>query len=192
MTRSAPSRKRAGDRELADRAAPQTATTSPGLDVAHLRAHVAGRKDVGQEQHLFVGHAVVDLERADVGERHARVLGLAAGEAAEHVRVAEDAARRVAPRASRPSTRWGSSSRTARSGLRWQAQQCAAGDREGHDDAVADLQVRHRRPDLDDLAHELVAEDVALLHRRDEAVVEVQIGAADRGRGDLHDRVAAS
>ena len=36
--------------------------------------------------------------------------------------------------------------------------------------------------DLDDLAHELVAEDVAALHGRDEAVVEVQVGAADRGR----------
>ena len=48
----------------------------------------------------------------------------------------------------------------------------------------------HVRPDLDDLAHELVAEDVALLHRRDEAVVEVQVGAADRRRGDLHDGVA--
>ena len=38
------------------------------------------------------------------------------------------------------------------------------------------------RPDLHDLAHELVAEDVALLHRGDEAVVEVQVGAADRRR----------
>jgi hypothetical protein len=37
---------------------------------------------------------------------------------------------------------------------------------------------------LDDLAHELVAEDVAALHRRDEAVVEVQVRAADRRAGD--------
>ena len=44
--------------------------------------------------------------------------------------------------------------------------------------------------DLDHLAHELVAEDVARLHRRDVAVVEVQVRAADRGRGDLDDRVA--
>src|ERR671927_538511 len=43
---------------------------------------------------------------------------------------------------------------------------------------------------LDDLAHELVPEDVALLHRRDVAVVEVQVRPADRRRGDLHDRVA--
>ena len=46
-------------------------------------------------------------------------------------------------------------------------------------------------PDLDDLAHELVAHDVALLHRRHVAVEQVQVGAADRGRGDPHDRVAA-
>src|SRR3712207_8178520 len=39
-------------------------------------------------------------------------------------------------------------------------------------------------------AHELVAEDVALHDRRHVAVVEVQVGAADRGRGDLHDRVS--
>ena len=67
----------------------------------------------------------------------------------------------------------------------------AAGDRERHDHAVADLQVVHLRPDLDHLAHELVAQDVALLHRRDEAVVEVEVGAADRRRGDLDDGVAA-
>ena len=43
---------------------------------------------------------------------------------------------------------------------------------------------------LDHLAHELVAEDVALLHGRHVAVVQVEVGAADRGRADLHDRVA--
>ena len=31
----------------------------------------------------------------------------------------------------------------------------------GHDDAVADLEVVHAVPDLDHLAHELVAQDVA-------------------------------
>ena len=37
----------------------------------------------------------------------------------------------------------------------------AAGDGEGHDDAVADLKVLDRRADLDHFAHELVAENVA-------------------------------
>ena len=44
--------------------------------------------------------------------------------------------------------------------------------------------------DLDDFAHELVAEHVALLHRRDIAVVDVQVGSADRRRRHLDDRVA--
>src|SRR5262245_25480857 len=34
-----------------------------------------------------------------------------------------------------------------------------------------------------------MAEDVALLHRRDVAVAEVKIGPADRGERDLHDGI---
>ena len=45
-------------------------------------------------------------------------------------------------------------------------------------------------PDLHDLAHELVAEDVAALHGGHEAVVEMQVGAADGAGGDLDDGVA--
>jgi hypothetical protein len=55
----------------------------------------------------------------------------------------------------------------------------AAGDGKRHDDAVAAPEVGHAGADLDDLAHELVAEDVALVHGRDETVQKVQIGAAD-------------
>ena len=66
----------------------------------------------------------------------------------------------------------------------------AAGDREGDDHPVARLDLLDRLAGLDDLAHEFMAEDVARLHRRDEAVVEVQVGAADRRRGDPDDRVA--
>ncbi len=46
------------------------------------------------------------------------------------------------------------------------------------------------RPRLDDPAHELVAEDVAGQHAGNDAVVEVEVGAADRRRGDLDDGVA--
>src|SRR6185312_12160141 len=45
--------------------------------------------------------------------------------------------------------------------------------------------------DFDHLTHELVAHDVAGLHGRHVAVEQVQVGAADRGRGDAHDRVTA-
>ena len=41
------------------------------------------------------------------------------------------------------------------------------------------------RPDLGDHAHRLVAEDVALAEERPEHLVQVQVGAADPGGGDL-------
>ena len=42
--------------------------------------------------------------------------------------------------------------------------------------------------DLDDLAHELVAHDVARLHPGHQAVVEMRVGAADHGAADLDDQ----
>src|SRR5205085_384705 len=41
---------RAGDRKLSDRAAPPYSDSIARLDVAHLGAHVAGWKDVGEEE----------------------------------------------------------------------------------------------------------------------------------------------
>ena len=66
----------------------------------------------------------------------------------------------------------------------------AAGDREGHDDAVADLQLFVLGADLDHLAHVLMAEDVAAFHRGNDAAIDVQIGAADGAGGHLDDGVA--
>src|SRR3954447_6203254 len=66
-----------------------------------------------------------------------------------------------------------------------------AGDRERHDDAVADLQLAlGLRPDFDHLAHGLVANDVAGLHAGHVAVVEMQVRAADCRARDLDDGVA--
>ena len=124
-----------------------------------------------------------DLERADVGERHARVLGLAAGEAAEHVRVAEDAGTASAPSASRPSRRSGFEFSQQRDSLAGStAQQLPQAIGNGTTTRSPTFRFLTASPDLDDFAHELVAEDVALLHRRHEAVVEVQVRAADRRR----------
>src|SRR3569832_2306130 len=66
----------------------------------------------------------------------------------------------------------------------------AARDADRHADAIAGLQILAALADLDDLAHQLVAEDGARLLAGHEPVVEVEVRAADRGRGDLHDRVA--
>ena len=53
------------------------------------------------------------LSGPDVGERHAHVLGLAAGVAAEHVRVAEEPRAASSRTPSRPARRWGWSCRRA-------------------------------------------------------------------------------
>lgn len=60
----------------------------------------------------------------------------------------------------------------------------AAADREGHDDPVADPEIGDLRAELDDLAHVLMAEDVAALHRRLIAVEKMQIRATDGAGGD--------
>ena len=66
-----------------------------------------------------------------------------------------------------------------------------APDGEGHDDAVAFLELAvDARADLDDLAHHLVAHDVAGHHGRDEVVKEMQVGAADGAARHLDDGVA--
>src|SRR5689334_21135030 len=66
----------------------------------------------------------------------------------------------------------------------------ATGERVRDDESNADPEVRGAMTDLDELTTESLPEDAVLLHRRDVAVVEVQVRLADRRRGDLHDRVA--
>ncbi|MNR20584.1 hypothetical protein D3C85_1374340 [compost metagenome] len=66
----------------------------------------------------------------------------------------------------------------------------AAGDDEGHHHLLPDLEARITPPHLDDLAHELMAENVAAVHAGDDAVIEVEVRAADGGGGDLDDGVA--
>ena len=52
------------------------------------------------------------------------------------------------------------------------------------------LEVGDLRTKLDDLAHVLMAEDVAALHRRLVAVEQMQVGATYRAGGNLDHRVA--
>src|SRR5436305_12290731 len=66
----------------------------------------------------------------------------------------------------------------------------AASDRKRHDDTVADFQLLHLAPDLDDDTHRLVADDIAAMHARDDAVIHMQVRAADRSGGDPDNRIA--
>ena len=179
----------AADRELADRTAAPDRDRLAAFDVAELGAHVAGREDVGEEQHLLVVEPVRHLDRPDIGVGHAQILRLAAGIAAEQMRVAEQAGRRVAPQLGRLLV-IGIGALAAGEVAALAEEAFAAGDGERHDDPVADLELLVLRADLDDLAHGLVAEDVAALHLRDDAVEDVQVGAADGAGRHLDDGVA--
>jgi len=66
----------------------------------------------------------------------------------------------------------------------------ASRDGERDDDAVTGPEVFHPMADFDHLSHEFVPEDVALFHRGNVTVVKVQVGPADRGRGDADDAIA--
>src|SRR5829696_2306261 len=66
----------------------------------------------------------------------------------------------------------------------------AARDRERNDDAIANLELRHSRADLDHLAHRLMTEDIPLFHRWHVAVIDMEVGAANTTRGNPHDGVS--
>src|ERR1044072_7266551 len=66
----------------------------------------------------------------------------------------------------------------------------ATRDRKWHHNTVAHFQISHFTTHFHNLAHELMTENIALLHRGNETIVEVQIGTADCRRRDLQDRVA--
>src|SRR5690606_34035155 len=155
-----------------------------GLDIALRRGLPAGRQDVAEKQHLLVGHAVGDHHRADVGVGHADVFGLAARVAAGEVGVAVEPGSGVAEQFVGDVLVAGATF-AHREVAAPTLVALAADDGEGHHHAVADLELLVRRADLHDLAHELVAHDVAVFHAGHEAVVEMQVRAADRAGTDL-------
>src|SRR5689334_2105105 len=62
-------------------------------------------------------------------------------------------------------------------------------NRERHDHTIPDFDLFYFLADFHHLAHELVAEDVTVLHRRHESVEEMQIGSTDCRRRDTYDGV---
>ena len=167
---------------------PKTATVSPGWMFGVLGRHVAGREDVGQHDRRLGAQRVGQHHRANVGEGHAQVLRLAARVAAQEVRVAKDAGGRIAPQLlGHPGVRVAVVAERPEPVLAVPA--AAARDREGHDHPLPHVQVADLRPNLDHDADGLVTQDVALLHSRNPAVVQVQVRAAHRGRSHLDDRI---
>jgi hypothetical protein len=140
-----------------------------------LRRHVAGRKNVGKKEHLLVAERIVlDFEWAHIGERHAEIFRLAAGKSAEHVRIAEQAGRRLAHRLLR-NLRVPVRGITERVEFLLAEETAPAGDGERHHHAVAHLELFVSRAHFHDFAHRLVTEHVAALHRRHVAIIEVEV-----------------
>src|SRR5258708_866961 len=159
------------------------------MDVAVLRRPVTSGEDVRDKQYLFVGQPFRHLDRADIGERHPHILRLPTLVAAIQVRVAIDSTDRIAIDGfHQPGLRVRVIARRPQTLLTEEA--AAAGDRERHHYAVASLEVLYCRSDFDYLAHELVAEDIPLHHRRNKATVEMQVGTADGHQTGLHDAIA--
>jgi hypothetical protein len=65
----------------------------------------------------------------------------------------------------------------------------AAADSERNDYTVADLELLVLRANLDDFAHEFMAQYIAFLHKRNVTVHQMQVRAADRAGGHLDDGV---
>ena len=162
-----------------DRARAEHGHRVAGAHAGQGRAVVAGREDVRQHREVALElGSRRQRQQVEVGERDPQVLGLAALVRA-HLRVAVrgpvDPFGGVGPQAER-----GPAGDTVTAG--------AAGDVERHRDPVTGLDPGDPRADLLDDPHVLVAEHLALFHVG-AALVHVQVGAADVGRGDPHDRV---
>src|SRR5689334_5297720 len=65
------------------------------------------------------------------------------------------------------------------------------GNRERDDDTVPCLELADAAADLDNLSHRLMAEHVTVLHAGNDAIVNVEIGAADRTTGDTDDGITS-
>jgi hypothetical protein len=129
------------------------------FDVAELCAHITGREDVRQEQHLFVTQSAGNFDRPDIRVRDTQVLGLATGKPAEKIRVSEQARGRMTPKfGGLLCIRIGSFATREVATLAEEA--LAAGDGEWHDDTVAYFELADAAPHLDNFSHRLVAQHV--------------------------------
>ncbi len=161
--------------------APMTSREPPAADVGVLHGLPGGRQHVREVEEPVVRRTLRHLDRKEVGERDTQELGLAAGDLAVELAVAEQA---------RPGAVL-----TVLRGLALAVQTLRAhpagpaADVEGNDHPVAHGELGDVGADLDHGAHRLVADHVALGHEGCERVVEMEVRAAQAGRGDLDDGI---
>src|SRR6185436_777134 len=132
------------------------------------------------------------LLQIHIGKGHAQTFGLTARIPAGELRIAIDACRRLAEHLVAV-LGLGVGVVAAAVELAATEKALPAGNRERHDDAIADIDAAaiDVGAEFFDDAHGLVAHDVAGGHERDVAVIEMQIRAADAGGSDADNGVAA-
>src|SRR3984957_11074364 len=159
------------------------------LDAGLLGGLIACGENIGQEEDVLVLHSVRHFHGRDIGHGHAHIFGLAARVAACEVGVAKQAGRRVAElRGRHRRVAVGALADGIVAQLALPA--LAAIDIEGNDDPIALPELRMSRARLDHLAHELVPEDIAALHRRHQAIHQMKVRAADRAARHLDDDIS--
>jgi hypothetical protein len=131
-------------------------------------------KNVGQEKHFLVRHPVRHLHGRNIRHRHADIVGLAASVTACEVGIAEETGRCV-PKLFGRHRRVAIGSLAHRIIAELALATFAAIDVERNDDPVAFPKLSMSRPGLDHLAHKLVSEDVAALHRRHQAIHQMKV-----------------
>ena len=77
------------NRKLGDRTASPNGDGVAGFNIGVHGSKVAGRINIGEEHQLLIRNSFRHFERPDIGERHARILRLATGVSAHHVRISE-------------------------------------------------------------------------------------------------------
>jgi hypothetical protein len=152
---------------LPDRTEPEDGHASPLRDLGVLDRLPGRRQHVGQVEEALVGWSLGHLDRAELRLRDAQELGLAARHLAVQLRVAEQG-RAGVPLADLGRLALGEELVLAHPAV-------SAGDVEGDHDAVPGCDVGHLRAHLNDDAHRLVPEHVALVEKRPEQLVEVQV-----------------
>jgi len=165
--------------QQADGAGAEDGDGVAGSGAGHGGSVVAGREDIREQREVALEvRSRRQHEQVEVGERHPQVVRLTAvirPHLCVAVRGAVHAVDRIGPQAER-----GPAAHAVAAG--------AAGDVERHGHPVARPDPGDAGAGVHDDAHVLVAEYLAFLDRRP-ALVHVQVGPADVGRRDPHDRV---
>src|SRR5690554_3572186 len=174
--------------ELTHRSRPPNGYGIAGFDIALHRRLPASGKDIAKKQYLLVAERIGHLDVGAVGVRHPHILRLAAGIATGQMRIAKQ------PGTSVPEHLVGQrlvtvGALTEREIAPSALLALAAGNGEGNDDTVADLELTSLGTDLHHLTHELMAHHITRLHGGDKMVEEMQIRAANRAAAHIDDGI---